>query len=185
MIWRFQPFNISKEIGIDYNLHCSVVPNNEDWIQITDYDTLILLPECYQLIDKAIERYPDTAIFGAVTNRLGRRDQRIDQDKPDPSTDLAKHFTICREMLKKYSDGECFETKKLIAGFFLLFRKSYWKRVGGFQDKVCNERGLLFDYVFSKRAREQGLSMRIIKGLYVWHTYRVYKENWRDYSHLK
>jgi len=69
MIYRFQPFSTTKDLGIEYNAHCSLVPNPEDWIMITDYDAMILSPLTYKVIDKAIENNPDALIFGAMPLR--------------------------------------------------------------------------------------------------------------------
>lgn len=184
MIWRFQPFNVNKEIGIDYNVHCAAVRNDEDWIQITDFDCQLLCREAYRVIEQAIARYPDTAIFGAVANRLGRKEQRLNQAEPDGNDSMRWHIAKAKELAEQYKDGECFEVKSVVAGFFMLFRKSYWN-VQKFQDKVMDNRGLLFDYNFCNHARVNKLPMRVIKGLYVWHSYRIDQAKWHDYSHLK
>src|SRR5688572_5395349 len=76
-LYKFQPFATDKQIGREYNGHCQLVPNNDDWILILDYDCQILCPQTYQVIENAIKRYPDTAIFGALCNRVAYSHQRI------------------------------------------------------------------------------------------------------------
>lgn len=183
MIYRFQPFSTDKKLfGQVYNNHCELVKDSNAWIQLTDYDTLPLTPESYLVIEKAIQRYPDTAIFGAMTNRLGLREQRLNQDEPDPNSNIEWHITKAKELAEDYQDGEC-KDARTIAGFFLLFRKSFWEQ-NKFQDQIRNERGSFFDNTFSRYARKNNMPMRIIKGLYVWHTYRLGNKDWKNFEHL-
>lgn len=179
MVYKFQPFSITKEIGIEVNSHCALVPNHDDWILILDYDCMILVPETYRVIESAIKKYPDTQVFGAMTNRVGLSFQRLLKE-PDPNDSIKHHIEIAQQMATKYSDGECFSSNQ-VAGFFMLFKKSYWLE-NKFQDRVMDKRGNLFDYTFTRPAGRAGKAM-IIKGAYVFHQYRIMKE-WRDKTHL-
>lgn len=187
MIARFQPFAVDRhKFGETYNYHCSLVPDGNMWIQITDYDAMMLLPEQYALIEKAIKRYPDTAIFGAMCNRVGYSFQRLTIE-PDTNDSIRHHIREAEGQMWRYPDGECEEVKS-IAGFFMLFRKSYWEACGGFQDTIIKNDGIhanLFDYEFSKFARINKMPIRVIKGLYLWHTYRLNSENYKSKDHLK
>jgi hypothetical protein len=176
MIYRFQPFATDKtKFGEVYNAHCNAVPNNEDWIQLMDWDAQILIPETYQVIDRAIERYPDTEIFGAMTNRIGYQWQRYTTWQ-DPHMDMLHHVSKAAHALQ-WKDGEC-KVAPSIAGFFMLFKKSYWER-NKFQTHIINENGRAFDKQFCQGATR----MRIILGVYIFHQYRINK-NWRDNKHL-
>lgn len=177
--YKFQPFSTTKEIGNELNAHCAMVPNSDDWILILDYDCMILTPATYQVIENAIAQYPDTAVFGAYTNRVAYHHQRLAPMSDNDS--IQYHINIAKEMAEKFP-FEC-EPAKNVAGFFMLFRKSYWEK-WPFQDKIINEFGYLFDRHFCLHARRNNLPIRIIKGAYVWHSYRIDK-NYRDKSHLK
>lgn len=179
MIYKLQPFSTTKELGKEYNAHVSIIPNSDDWAMILDYDCMILCPETFQVIENAIEAYPDTAIFGAYTNRVQYAHQRLAPMSDNDS--IRYHLNIARARAKQFP-FEC-EPAKTIAGFFMLFKKSYWENVP-FQDDIINEYGYLFDRHFCLHARKNNLPIRIIKGAYVWHTYRIDK-NYRDQSHLK
>ncbi len=188
MIYRFQPFATDKsKFGETYNAHVAMVPNSEDWIQITDWDVMPLMTEQYHIIDRAIEKYPDTVIFGAMCNRVGHSFQRL-KPEPDSNDKITDHIRIAEERAKRYADGEC-QDIHTVAGFFMLFRKSYWKEVGGFHPTIIKEtnpgRGNLFDFEFCLPAHKSGRPIRIIKGLYLWHTYRLTHENYKRKDHLK
>lgn len=179
MIYKVQPFSTSKELGKEYNAHCALVPNPDDWILLLDYDCMILCPETYQVIENSINHYPDTALFGAFTNRVAYHHQRITPISENDS--IRHHIKIAKERAAQFP-FEC-EPAKSIAGFFMLFKKSYWES-NPFQDNIINEFGYLFDRHFCLHARRNNLPIRVIKGAYVWHTYRIDK-NYRDMSHLK
>jgi GT2 family glycosyltransferase len=177
--YKFQPFSTTKDLGKEYNAHCQLVPNSGDWILILDYDCMILCADTYHVIENAIQAYPDTAVFGALTNRVAYHHQRISPMSDNDS--IKHHIQIAKERAKLYP-SEC-EPVKNVAGFFMLFRKSYWENVP-FQDKIVNEFGYLFDRHFCLQARKSNLPIRLIKGAYVWHSYRIDK-NYRDRSHLQ
>lgn len=182
MIYKFQPFATDKQIGREYNGHIQLVPNEDDWCLVLDYDCQILCPDTYQAIENALKRYPDTAIFGAMTNRVAYSHQRI-MLSPDPEDRMRVHIETAIERAEMYRDGECFEAKT-VAGFFMLFRKSYWKK-SPFQEKIYDKAGNLFDYNFCRHAMKNKLPIRVIRGAYVWHSYRLLKESFKDTSHLR
>lgn len=183
-IWKFKPFTTDKtKFGQEYNSHCELVPNNDDWILILDYDCMILSPMAYQVIETAIKRYPNTLIFGAYANRVGLTGQRLSGPIIDENDSIKHWQKMANERAEFYKDGECKEGAKLCAGFFLLFRKSYWLK-NKFQDTIIQPRtGFFFDYLFSRPAGKQN-GIRLIKGVLCWHSYRIDK-NVKDKSHLK
>lgn len=184
MIWKFQPFATDKRyFGQEYNAHCSIVPNDDDWILIIDYDCMILSRMAYPIIEKAIQRYPDTEIFGAMTNRVGYSFQRINPNEQDENDSIKHHLKIAEEKARLFADGQC-KDSHTVAGFFLLFRKSYWNN-NKFQDHIIDEKGNLFDYKFTLPAYKSGKKIRIIKGVYCWHTYRIEQENYHVKDHLR
>lgn len=176
MIYKFQPFSVTKELGKEYNAHCAIVPKDDDWILILDYDCCIINPVVYTVINTAIATYPDTEIFGAMTNRVNYARQRISPFMGD-NFDMKYHFNKAAEVAAQYPK-ECDDTPT-VAGFFLLFRKAYWNKCK-FQDKIINSDLTLFDYHFCQKARK----IRIIKGAYVFHGYRIWKKDWRGQDHL-
>ncbi len=180
MIWKFQPFAIDKtKFGEEINTHCSIVPNSNDWILILDWDCMILTPKSYSVIERAIENNPDVEVFGAMTNRVGLSFQRLGKE-PDDNDSIRYHIQMAEELANKYHNGECKPCNQ-VAGFFMLFRKSYWEQ-NRFQEAVMDKRGNLFDYTFTRPAGRTGKA-KIIQGVYVFHQYRLMKD-YRDKTHL-
>jgi GT2 family glycosyltransferase len=149
---------------------------------LTDYDAMILAPEAYTVIEKAIARYPDTAIFGAMCNRIMYPYQRLLKSGPDENDSILHHLKIAKHLAAQYADGEC-KDARTVAGFCLIFRKSYWEQ-SPFQPGIFDENGNLFDYNFCRLAMKSGWPIRIIKGVYMFHVYRIDKD-FKDKSHLK
>ncbi len=174
-IYRFQPFATDKNIGDVYNAHCRMVPNDDDWIQIMDWDAMLLTREGFNIIDEAVILHPDTDIFGAVTNRIGYGWQRYLLNN-DIDFNLVTHIEIAERLSKLGASMVKIET---IAGFFMLFKKSYWNK-NPFQPRLKDEKGKLFDKNFCRGATD----MKLIKGLYVFHQYRATTHE-NDQSHLE
>lgn len=177
MISYIQPFSTEKKLGEVYNQQCSDC--STEYICVQDYDCMVLCPETFQVIENAVKAYPDTAIFGAYTNRVQYAHQRLTPMSENDS--IRYHLNIARARAKEFP-FEC-EQVKTVAGFFMLFKKSYWEQ-SPFQESIINEYGYLFDRHFCLHARRSNLPIRIIKGAYVFHSYRIDK-NYRDQSHLK
>jgi hypothetical protein len=176
MIYRFCPFNINKRIGDDLNAHCAAVPAG-NWIQITDYDAMVLCRHAYEVMEATIDRYPECDIFGAMTNRTGYHWQRLEKENSNDHN-LEWHYKIADSLAHKYKAGEA-DIVPGIAGHFMLFRQSYWQK-HPFQQMVVNEKGKTFDKVFAYPAKE----MRVIKGVYVYHRARAFYSD-SGLTHLK
>jgi GT2 family glycosyltransferase len=183
MIYKFKPFSSTKEIGKEYNAHCELVPNDDDWILIMDTDTMMLAPELiFPIIEKAIERYPDTTLFGAKTNRVGLSFLRHYSSRVDDDPNILNHYQHTIARAHTYMNGEC-EDIRYLAGFFMLFRKAYWKQ-NPFQETMFSPNGNLFDFNFCRPAMKAKQKIRVILGAYILHYYRMHKQ-YRDKSHLK
>lgn len=196
MTFQIQPFVVDKSrFGECYNRHCEAAWTDDTWIQLLDYDAMILSPKTYRVIDEAIFRYPDTAIFGAVTNRVAYEYQRASVEL-DENMDMRYHARKAEAFADQFPDGECEEyiepgTRiKAIAGFFMVFRKSYWRQ-SKFQDHIYQKKTLhgmtvyeMFDSAFCRHAVQTGQPLRIIKGAYVFHGYRMLQKDYRDKKHL-
>lgn len=185
-IFFIQPYGFQLKIGDRLNYEIGLMPEDA-WIVLTDQDTCFLIDKVGDLLNKTISRYPDTALFGAYTNRLGLSYQKWDEVDPD-NFDMLYHHKIAEEKLKKYY-STCSPVNKPIAGFFMMFPKKTWHDVK-FQSDIINKnkvidgkRGVYFDYDFSYNVLKQGGKVMIMKGLYIYHHYRVNK-NIKDVKHL-
>lgn len=183
MLYSFQPFSTDKKrFGETYNAHCGMVPNEDDWILILDYDCMILDSRAYKIMQKAIETHPEVEIFTAFASRIGYSDQRIDPSKIDPNDSILYHKKIAEDLASQWPNGECNHTHSA-AGFFLLFKKSYWMK-NPFQPEIMDSSGRYFDWNFCMSAMRKN-AIRVIRGIYCWHTYRLGQENIREGSHLR
>jgi len=178
MIYHFLPFSTTKAIGEAYNAHCEIVPDGE-WICIYDYDTLILDSRVFDIMEKAIRHNPDTSIFSCFASRIGYNHQRL-TTRIEDNDSIRFHMDIARDLADRYPNGECVNAPT-VAGFFLLFPKEYWKR-NKFQRNMFDNAGRLFDRNFAREAEGRN-KIKLIRGIYLWHTYRLWKGA-RDTSHL-
>jgi hypothetical protein len=169
-----------RDYGKVLNRHCEMVPYDEDWIIIRDQDTFYFPDTDYRrIIREASIKYPDTGIFGAYTNRIGLKWQ-LDEQPANPDTNIMNIHTKARERMKQGS--ECEVVNKPIAGFFMMFKKGTWKSVKFVEGDMADS-DILFDWDFSKKVLSMGLKTRLIKGLYLFHFYRMQK-NIKDVSHI-
>jgi len=175
-VFYSNPYNTKKNIGKALNEFCELVPDGS-WICLQDGDICYLTPDWgVQIEDVAKKGGYD--LIGCMTNRLARRDQRI-KDEIDDNHDVMYHYEIA-ERLKKENWGAVKETKKPIAGMFMLFPKSTWERV------KFAENDIAFDDTFSNAVRRGGGKLGIMQGLYVYHFYRGWSATpAKDRNHLK
>lgn len=179
MIFDITPYRRDKNIGKAYNERIEVLPDDA-WIIVRDGDCMYLTPDYGSIIEKTIENHGEHyALFGALTNRLGMERlcylQRFNTD-----TDVKNHYPIAVELGGK----EHVVPVNLVAGFFMMFKKSTWKEVGGFKENSIHA-----DQEFSKSILAKGMKIGQIQGLYLFHSYRIWQDThagaWKDVSHLK
>lgn len=178
-VWYSNPYSTEKNIGKALNEFCELVPDG-DWICLQDGDIAYLTPKWGKQIEDTIKKYGDTfGLIGCMTNRLGRQIQRAG-DLNDHH-DMQRHSEIAFEMENKhYAEVEDITDKRYVAGMFMLFPKSVWKE--------CKfpENNIAFDDAFSLSVIKKGYRLGLMKGLYVYHLYRIWSDNpIRDRAHLK
>ena len=163
MIYYFAPFDINKNIGRSHNEHCSLVPNSDDWICITDSDILFLLPNTKKQISDVIEKN-DFQVYGCLTNRIASPHQQFDGFSEN--TDILYHKKIAEKLQKEsYFDVE--ETRINIAGFLMIFQKKIWEKYR------FSDNSIRFDSEFTGKVMKDGGKLGVMKGVYVFHDYRL------------
>jgi GT2 family glycosyltransferase len=160
MIHYIEPYCSEKKIAKAYNKAVSMLPES-DWVCITDQDALFVHPESKAIIERVAESNPPIELFGCMTNRLNVPEQLVPGMFDE--CDLSKHVEKAKEL---HGMGYK-ETKGVIAGLFMLFRVSDWKRVGGF-DELPEPFGYKFDTFFSQKFTRKA----ILTGVYMLHLYR-------------
>ena len=170
-----QPFAVDKDICKAYNQACKLILD-QDWICITDMDTMFLHPEQKRIID-TVAKSGQADLYGCVTNRCNVPDLVLPSMFDE--RDIKKHYLKAEERIKF---GDVLEPYMgVIPGYFMLFSKKTWNQVQGFS---IPEYGVnyAFDQYFSAKIK----SKAIIKGVYLLHLYRIWSSMPAlDVEHLK
>lgn len=172
------PYRQDKNIGLAINEAIKDLRTNEnDWIVLTDYDVLFLLPESKSVIIDIL-RDTEYDILGAVTNRISMPNQLI------PGVfnewDILKHIGYARQILDAHGT-KVRPVQDILAAFCLCFRVETWRKLGGFQ-----ENSIQFDIMFSLAAMRAKMKLGVMEGVYVFHLYRPLSDNASmDTKHLE
>lgn len=170
MIYYFAPFDSEKNIGRSHNQHCEIVPNAEDWICITDSDVLFLLPDTKKQIEDIIQKHGnDYQVFGCLTNRIASPHQRH-RKEVDECTDILVHKVIA-ERYQIWHYDEVIETTINVAGFLMVFQKKTWDKYR------FSDNSIRFDSEFTDKVKADGGRLAIMRGVYVFHDYRLGHDN--------
>lgn len=169
-IWYSNPYSTEKNIGKALNEFCELVPDN-DWICLQDGDMMYLTPDWGLQIEKAVEKYGNHfSLIGCLTNKLGRDIQRYKGEFCN-NENINYHFEIAEKLRKEhFAEIEDITHKKQIAGLFMLFPKSLWNEIK-FKENIPD-----FDDEFSKEVINKGGKLGLMKGLYVYHLYRIWSD---------
>lgn len=180
-IHYIQPFRTDKNIGKSINdaindLRC----NDEDWIVHVDQDVCFLRPDSKKQIEEILST-TDCRLLGVMTNRLNIKHQLHDSLFSENDS-IQHHLSIANERHDNYY-GEVQDIKRgPIAAMVMCFKYSDWKSIGGFK-----ENNIQFDIQFSDEIRLKGCKLGVMKGVYVFHLYRMWsnKDARFDTKHLE
>ena len=155
----------------DYNLDISkrlnecvnLLPN--EWICLTDNDVL-KFPTFSDNLRDILESgdCKKNHVIGTMTNRLRPSNPQVVNELFDES-DMNVHFNKSVELWDE--NGTTLMDAPLIAGSCMVFHKSLWSKVGGFDESKT-----FFDKYFSYAVKDSGGRCLIAKGLYTFHLYR-------------
>jgi hypothetical protein len=161
------PWSTEKNFGGAINDFCKLVPDNE-WICIRDGDTCFLTDSWGSHLEDVIKQHgEDFDLLGCMTNRVGVPAQLID-GVFDNDFDI-KTLSAVAQIQETFHYAEVEEIKGgIVAGLLMLFKKSTWKKVGGFDENTKH-----FDSMFCKKIHKHGGKIGVIKGLYIYHNYRI------------
>lgn len=180
-IYYSTPFRTDKNIGRANNEFIKLLPD-DSWVCITDGDALWLRPDWGKCVEEVIIKHGNEfGLIGCVTNRLGGLHQCYNNVFSE-DMDMRNHYSIANELWEK--EGSNVEKTTGVAGVCMIFKKSTWKKAGGFKEKLITA-----DTEFNKSVSRLGLKIGLAKGLYMMHSYRVWekehKKAWNSVSHLK
>lgn len=175
------PHRPDKNIGKAYNDDIALMPDNA-WIVIHDSDACFLLPHSKTYLEQALKAHGDEfGLIGCITNRLGGLHQCY-KGVFSEEKDISKHYENSLEAWEEF--GTEIEPTSGVAGLCMIFKKETWKKAGGFKEKIITA-----DTEFNKSVSKLGLKIGLAKGIYMFHSYRIWetehKKAWRSVNHLK
>jgi GT2 family glycosyltransferase len=159
-----------------YNHYCELIPDDDDWVCMMDHDIMFLNPKTAIQIKDITQKYPETGLFTCVTNRVGNKLQCYNHTIEE-NPDILYHKEIADNLIENHYD-KVLDIQRPISGLLMVFRKSTWKLLGGFKPGL-----LTVDNDFSKKVLQRGLKIKLMKGVYVFHYYRL-KEGRKHIQHL-
>lgn len=149
-------FTISKRLN-------EIINPLEGWICLTDCDTL-KFPNFTTNLIEVLNTVDTNTLIGPMTNRLRPTNPAVIQSMYNNDS-ISDHFLKAVELWNEFKTET--EPAKIIAGNCMIFHKSLFDKVGGF-----DENKLFFDKYFSYAVTEIGGRCLLAKGLYIFHLYR-------------
>lgn len=136
----------------------------DDHCVFLDHDAIWTTRDWFTVLLQAIERYPDAALFGAMTNRIGNREQ-IPQGVP-AGHDMAVHRAFGQQQQDRFgSEAIDVTNRHLLSGVVLCMPAAA-------KAKLTISDGFFgVDNQLHRDARRIG-KVYLLRGLYVYHWYR-------------
>jgi hypothetical protein len=166
------------------------VPDDE-WVCLLDADSMFMDSSDAYYIRQVIEAFPDTHLFGCMTNRQGLEYQVLEKNQFE-NMDMTYHQRTAQWIKEKHTvkvqnqagekkllltDIDCPPINLPVAGQFMLMPKWIITKFG-IQEEISvrePERMLFFDWALGEQILKAGGKSRLIKGLYRYHLYRSIK----------
>lgn len=179
MIYFFSPYSQEKQLGKAYNDCMSLLPSDNDYACFTDLDVMFLTPNIGHQLQDIVTKYEthNVGLFTCLTNRVGNLQQcYLNQISQDPNISNHRHIAL-KLQSENYDQVE--ELTNIISGHFMLVKKSVWNAC-----KFKEEGILAVDNNFSRKVLTKGFKIYLLKGVYVFHYYRL-NEGRQNKQHLK
>ncbi len=176
MIHYVTPYRTDRNLGKAYNDTFKLIPD-EDWLIITDYDVLLLLPDTTALIHKYVEQFPDSDMFVCWANRTYPTNQQLHDNQVSNNDSVLHHITIAKQL----SEQPLTVTRitENISGFLMVIPKRVWNEIKFVEDLKC----LGVDTMFSRAMHAANKKIYRMNTVYIWHTYRL-ENGINDKKHL-
>lgn len=169
------PFSLDMKYGIELNRCIEVIPE-DDWCVILDTDAMFLSNKQIPMIYEYINRYPDTGLFLAKSNRSGSHAQRY-RNEISKNYDISYWMRIADQINPTYSVSE--PEGNTISGFLMLFSKKTWNEI-----KFDENLDILhIDRTFAAGVLNLQKKIFIMDDVLVFHAYRLLNGT-KDKTHL-
>ncbi len=167
MIYTFIAYAPSRgaDLGWTYNRFMGLLPHDGDWACFLDHDAMFTTSDWYQQLEEIVDAHPEVGCFTAMTNRIGNPAQVVPQGYH--GHDIRYH----RQVGKALSESSRRKIEQLPAGLMsgvvMLVKKSTW-------NKVKFTSGFLgVDNQFHLDCVTAGFTVKLMRGVYVYHWYRA------------
>lgn len=172
------PYSLDKNLGKAYNEAMQLIPE-DDYACITDIDVQFLLPEQPRHIYEYIKRYPNAGMFTCLTNRISALStQQLYAGVVSEETNMNYHIAIARACENNLYSIDVIQRD--ISGFLMVISKKQWNERKFPDNGAC----LLVDTHFGRNLRATGKQILVMKGIYVFHQYRM-EFGVREKKHLQ
>jgi GT2 family glycosyltransferase len=159
-------YDVERNLGRAYNeIMSRLLPR--DHCCFLDHDAVFTTRDWYRLLLEAIERYPDAGLFGAMTNRIGNKEQ-IPPGAPS-GHDMQDHRRFGLSLHQQYGSEAIDVTHKhLLSGVVLCLSHATWEAIGGFKSGMMG-----VDNAAHRDVKRVGKRVYLLRGLYTQHHYRA------------
>lgn len=152
-----------------------LLPHDDDYACFIDADAMFLTPDFGHQLTEIVNRYPDAGMFTALTNRVGNRRQCY-KFKLSKDSNIVNHRYIA-DLEKKRSPFKVSVVDYPISGHLMMIQKKVWKHFPFAE----NLKILGVDNEISSRMLKAGYKIYLMKGVYIFHYYRL-KEGGQIYK---
>lgn len=170
------PYREDRNLGKAYNDAFRIIPD-EDYLLITDYDVLFLLPDTIRHCYQYVRARPDADMFVCWANRTFHSNEQLLNKTVNQDDQIRTHISIAHRIAELVP--QVTPIRRTISGFVMLIPKRTWNEFKFVEDLKC----LGVDTLYSQRLVDAGRTILRMDGIYVWHTYRL-ENGTQDKNHL-
>jgi len=157
-------YDSERNLGSAYNQIIERL-RPEDHVAFLDHDAIWTTRDWHKHLLEAIARYPDAGLFGAVTNRIGNKEQ-VAEGAP-AGHDMGAHRAFGQAQWDRYgSEAIDVTNKHLLSGVVMCVPASA-RGLFRFSDGFFG-----VDNEAHRAVRRAGKRIYLLRGLYVQHWYR-------------
>jgi GT2 family glycosyltransferase len=158
-------YDVERNLGAAYRAILSRLQPNDDCVFL-DHDACFTTRGWYPQLLAAIERYPDAGLFGAMTNRIGNKEQ-IPAGAP-AGHDMLVHRQFGLALQQQYgTEAIDITDRHLLSGVVLCLTAA--GRVG----MQIPDGFFGVDNQMHRESRRMGKRIYLLRGFYVQHLYRA------------
>ncbi|MHB1560028.1 MAG: glycosyltransferase [Isosphaeraceae bacterium] len=166
------PRSQGRNLGFAYNELMARL-RDDDWACFIDHDACFTTQDWYAQLEEITASLTGPCVLTALTNRVGSHWQRA------PGVDRDNHAMDYHRRIGRAIQAEARGTlrdvtrESLMSGVVILLSKSTWVQLGGFEDGFLG-----VDNAIHQAARDRGIPVCLMEGVYVYHWYRAEESGW-------